>query len=395
MRVLLTNNTLIDRAGTELYIRDLAIELMRRGHQPVCYSTRLGAVAEEIRSATVPVVRSLEHLGEPPDIIHGHHHYDTLTAMLRFPRTPAISYCHGWFPREEAPLRFPRILKYVAVSEVCRERLIVEGGIAPEQIELICNFFDARLFPPRAPLPVAPRRALAFGNAFHERDGLPVLREACRRCGIELEAAGKLARGSPEERPGALLARQDIVFARGRAAIEAMAVGSAVVLAEPGRLGPMVTSPDFGALRRKNFALRALTRPLEVDAVVEELRQYDPRDAAAVSQLTRQECELQPAVDRILALYECVVAQARRYPLGPSAEGDWAAARYMGETGAENRAELEHWRSRCLAAERELADLRGSATWRLAQGVLRNPLVQLLFGRLIRTVAEGAKSAGK
>src|SRR5689334_10844702 len=142
MRVLLTNNTLGVRAGTESYLRDLAIELMRRGHHPVAYSTRLGQVAEELRAATVPVIGSLETLGEAPDIIHGHHHYETLTALMWFPETPAIYYCHGWLPWEEAPLVHPRIIRYVAVDELCRERLITEGGIDPGRIEVILNFVD-------------------------------------------------------------------------------------------------------------------------------------------------------------------------------------------------------------------------------------------------------------
>ncbi len=181
MRVLLTNNALDVRAGTELYIRDVAVELMRRGHHPVAYSTRLGHVAAELREASVPVISRLDSMGEPPEIIHGHHHYETVTAMLRFPQTPAIYYCHGWAPWEEAPLCSPQIFRYVAVSDVCRERLISEGGVAPGQIELLLNFFDERRFLPRAPLPDQPRLACAFGNTFTERDGLPILREACAR----------------------------------------------------------------------------------------------------------------------------------------------------------------------------------------------------------------------
>src|SRR5258708_8781473 len=114
MRVLLTNNTLANRAGTELYIRVVAIELMRRGHHPVAYSTELGEVAEELRAATVPVIRTLESLGEPPDIIHGHHHYDALAAMMWFPGTPAIYFCHGWPPFQQAPPPPPRIPPYLA-----------------------------------------------------------------------------------------------------------------------------------------------------------------------------------------------------------------------------------------------------------------------------------------
>lgn len=42
MRVLITNNTLAGRAGSELYVRDLALALLRRGHTPLAYSTNLG-----------------------------------------------------------------------------------------------------------------------------------------------------------------------------------------------------------------------------------------------------------------------------------------------------------------------------------------------------------------
>jgi len=87
-----------------------------------------------------------------------------------FPSAPAIYFCHGWQPWEEAPLRFPRILRYVAVDELCLERLIAEGGIPPERIELILNFFDKNLFPPREPLPPVPRRALAFGTWLEPGD---------------------------------------------------------------------------------------------------------------------------------------------------------------------------------------------------------------------------------
>ena len=451
MRVLLTNNTLAQRGGSELYVRDVAIELMRRGHQPVAYSTLLGEVAEELRQATVPVIRTLESMGEPPDIIHGQHHYETLTAMLWFPGVPAIHYCHGWLPWEEAPLRYPGIRRYVAVDEVCRERLIAEGGIAPEQIEVILNFFDQSRFPRRAALPRAPARALVFSNEFSERADLPVLREACSRCGIELDVMG-IAAGKPEQQPGPLLAKYDVVFAKARAAIEAMAVGAAVVLCKPGRLGPMVTTGDFESLRRLNFGIRTLSRPLDADSLEAELRRYDAGEAAAVTELARERCEMQPAVDRIVRLYEAVIAEARPRRAATPAEWSRAVAGYLEESAgqykqsalAEDRLrwavqcqaaeraleqrearlrEIEgdraRWMERCAAeslngrharnrelelegllaareadlrrAEREAAALRSSACWRLTQGVLQSWPAQRLFGRFIRSIAESSQ----
>lgn len=362
MRVLLTNNTLGARAGSELYLRDVAVELMRRGHRPVAYSTSLGAVADELQAATVPVIRSLDCLGEVPDIIHGQHHYETLSAMLRYPETPAIYYCHGWAPWQEEPLRFPRILRYVAVDEVCRERLIVEGGIPSAKIELLLNFFDARLFPLRTVLPPQPRLALAFSNTFGEDSDLPVLREACAQCGIELHATGLSVRHS-EGQTGPLLQKYDLVFARARSAIEAMAVGAAVILCSPGRLGAMVTSENFSKLRPLNFGIRALDRPLDLELLVSEIRRYDLRDAEHVSTLVRSECELGPAIDRLIALYEEVLEEARQSPARVSADADHAAARYLEQHAARYKgfvfeAEREQWKQRCLSAEAGCEELR-------------------------------------
>ena len=91
LRILLTNNTLASRAGSEMYIRDLAIALMKLGHFPLAYSPVLGEVAEELKRATVPVIDDLRSLNEPPDLIHGQHHLETMMAVLRFPRTPACA----------------------------------------------------------------------------------------------------------------------------------------------------------------------------------------------------------------------------------------------------------------------------------------------------------------
>lgn len=56
LRVLITNLTLAHRTGTELYVRDLALGLQRRGHQPFAFSPELGSVSDELRQQSIPVV---------------------------------------------------------------------------------------------------------------------------------------------------------------------------------------------------------------------------------------------------------------------------------------------------------------------------------------------------
>ena len=62
MRILITNNTLARRAGSELYVRDLALGLIKRGHTVFAYSTNLGDVARELQSAGIEVVNNLDQL---------------------------------------------------------------------------------------------------------------------------------------------------------------------------------------------------------------------------------------------------------------------------------------------------------------------------------------------
>jgi glycosyltransferase involved in cell wall biosynthesis len=390
MRVLLTNNTLASRAGTELYIRDVSIELLRRGHQPVVYSTRLGEIADEIRNATVPVISRLEALGAPPDIIHAHHNYEAVAALMQFPETPAVSFCHGWIPWEETPLRFPQVRRYVAVSEVIRERLIAEGGISPRQVEFVGNFFDSALFPPRSALPPSARLALSFGNAMGEQTCLPILRKACRRCGLQFEAIG-LGVGRAESQPANVLARCDIVFARGRAAIEAMAVGAAVILCDVGRLGPMVTSRNFWEMRSLNFANRALSQRLTEEGLAQVIRQYDAGDAARVSEMTRQECELRLGVDRIVAIYEKAIEDARQQPPVSAAECSRALVRYL-EESASHYKELD---AELHGLRQDIAAIRTSTTWKLGQRVVQTGILRRLFGGLLQRIASDSSSRAR
>src|SRR5688572_33299164 len=112
LTVLLTNITLASRTGTEVAIRDFTRALLARGHTPVVYSPRLGEIATEIRKTTVPVVDDLGRLARPPDVIHGHHHPQTMAALLRFPGVPAVLFCHDSRARHDAPPPHPRPRRY-------------------------------------------------------------------------------------------------------------------------------------------------------------------------------------------------------------------------------------------------------------------------------------------
>ena len=301
---------------------DLACRLARLGHFPMIWTPRLRRfVGAPVLAAGIPLVSSLGDLPFVPDIIHGHHYLETIEALQRFPGVSAIHVCHSGYWWHDAPPRHPRIRRYVAVDEFCRERLSESGWINDSQIQVIRNAVDLNRHTPRPPLPPRPRRALVFSNYAGTGTHSEPVQEACRRLGIETEVIGSGA-GKPCRDPERLLPGFDLVFAKARCALEAMATGCAVIVCDTSGLGTMVTSANVRELRRWNFGFRVLDRPLSPELIMEEIRRYDSRDAAQVSSYIREDAGLDNAVERYLGLYRIVLDEQQ--PV--SEDVDWHPA---------------------------------------------------------------------
>ncbi|HWS55438.1 MAG TPA: glycosyltransferase family 4 protein [Pyrinomonadaceae bacterium] len=376
LTVLITNARLGWRAGTELYVRDVARGLLARGHTPVVYSPRPGRLAEEIRREGVPVVDDLERLSAPPDLIHGHHADETATALLRFPAAPALFVCHDWFSKRDHPPAFPRLLRYVAVDQQCHDKLVFEHGVPEERVRLLYQFVDLERFAPRPPLPARPRRAVVLCNYTKENEHLRAAREACRRAGLSLDVYG-MGVGRPCAEPEKLLREYDLVFAKGRAALEALAVGAAVVVYWWRRLGPPVTAGELERLRRDNFGVRAMGGQLTPEEFGREVGRavaaYDAEDAAEVSRRVRASAGIDRAVDELVSLYEEVIAEHAAAP--------WP------DPEAEARAAAGYLRRVTLGFEAERRDIYDSTPYRLTERVLRAPLLGRAARRLARAAA--------
>ena len=375
LRILLTCRTLARRTGSEAYTKDLAIGLRRRGFEPIVYAPEGGELAHELKMATVAVIDRLDRLAVLPDLIHGNHHPETITALLHYPDLPAINVCHAWNSEEATPVHHPRVLRYVAVDVVCRDRLVQEEGIPPERVRLLQNAVDLERFRPRGPLPGTPQRALVFSNYATEGSHLEVAAEACRRLGIAFEAIGSGV-GRPVAAPERVLGTFDLVFGKARCALEALAVGAAVVLCDATGTGPLVTPANVAALRRENFGIRTILEPLEPEHLVREIRRYDPADAAAASRFVRETAGLEPAIDDLVALYREVVEEFRAAPRDPLADAR-AVAEYLRRFAPSwrdtdlLRTRLAHAEAEAERMRGELAGFRSTMTWKLRNRLLR------------------------
>ena len=329
-----------------LYVRDLALELQRQGHTPVVFSSTRGHVVEEMRAAGIEVSDRPGRLRHTPDVIHGHHYAPTLVALRRWPTVPAIHVCHDHAsPNDKTPIH-PNIRRHFGVSRACARRL-VDDGVPEGDTALMLNFVDTARFSPRATLPERARRALVFSNYAHEDTHLPAIVDACRQAGLELDVTGAGV-GRIATSPERLLGGYEIVFAKAKAAIEAMAVGTAVILCDSGGVGPMVTSAEFDALRPLNFGFEAFRDPLRPGPLLREIARYDPEDAARVRDLLRSRAGLSAAVESLVSTYHEAISEHRR--LRSNARGPERSAlrealflrlywRWMA-VGPERRAEL-------------------------------------------------------
>lgn len=315
-RVLIATHSATSNSGSDLYTRDLALALLRRGWQPVVFATVLGNIAEEMRNATIPVTDDITSIAAAPDVIHGHHHLETLTALARFPGVPALFVCHDGLTWHSTPPRTPRIGAYLAVDRNCRDRMMLEHGIT--DVRVLPNAVDLERFIRRPPLPPRPMRALVFSNAASTDSFASTIKEACTPRGISIDLVGRAA-GNATDHPEKILSQYDLVFAKARCALEAAAIGAAVIVCDADGLAGMMTTHDLDAMRQLNFGKRLLQRPITVSTIDAEIDRYDASDAAKVTDAIRTTAGVDMLAEQFIEIYD----NLRCVPMTP--EGDLRA----------------------------------------------------------------------
>lgn len=299
MRVLVCASFLARRSGSELYVVEVVNGLVARGLGVTVYSPRLGPVADLVDSRAT-VTNRLRAI-RSPDVVLAQGPVATSLVLDRFPTSPVVLVSHDHNERWPSTcLLSPVVVERFGVSRVCVEALL-EQGAAPGSVSLLANFVDTGVFARRPALPAKPGRALVFSNYAQDGGWLEQVREGCAVHGLPLDVRGAGV-GAPLDEPSALLGAYDVVFAKGRAALEAAATGCAVVLCDFAGLGPMVSLAEYEELRAMNFGFEALTAPHTREGVVERLAAYDATDAAAVTERLRVDASLIAYVDDLVTV---------------------------------------------------------------------------------------------
>ncbi|MES2976765.1 MAG: glycosyltransferase [Pseudomonadota bacterium] len=292
LNILITMCFLVHRTGAELFTRDIALWLGRRGHAVTVFGTAFADMADELRKASIACITDLSDMAMRPDVIIGNTHHETVRSLLHFPDVPALSICHDRSADHGRPIQLGQVVQHIAVDENCAERLVHEFGFPRDSVMLVPNGVDLQRFKRRGPLPGKPSRALVFSNYALHGAALEEIRLACEAQGIALDVVGA-GIGNQAAEPAELLGHYDIVFGKARCAVEALATGCAViVLDESQGMGAMITRASVEHDRLWNFGRRLMSPPITRERVAQQLSRYDASDASAVTDWARQHAGL-------------------------------------------------------------------------------------------------------
>ena len=275
-------------------------------------------------------VDDLRALNILPDLIHGQHHLDAMTAMLQFPDVPAIfvagalvagKSCHRCFRPSGATRCGGRPVPRTATTYAMA--LLLSGSTCFTTLSTWTASGCATLCPERL------HRRSSSATRRPTAASVPAIREARQAFGIErIDVAGS-ASGNAIAQPERVLGGYDIVFGKARCALEAMSVGCATVVADLAGLGGMVDTDNMQWMRRLNFGVRTMQAgTISKDGVLSALRAYNPANARQVTEWIRSEVDLSAAVDRLLTTYD------RAMHARPSAEKDQQARTSLADASA-------------------------------------------------------------
>ncbi|HYB71508.1 MAG TPA: response regulator, partial [Candidatus Bathyarchaeia archaeon] len=321
----------------------------------VCFSLRLGAVAERLAAAGVTVTDDLTSAPDDVDVVHAQHRYESLLAFARYPDRPMVLVCHGVLPWQEQPMRTGlNVTRYVAVSEEVRDHLIRQG-VGRHQVDVVRNGVDLERFRSRTPIAARPRRALVLSNYMPEVQRERV-RRVCQRLGIAVSEAGApRALWNVEEE----INRADLVFGLGRSALEAMACQRAVLVYDYNGADGIVTPDRFTLLRERNFSGRTHRRQYSDADLAAEIDAYDPGAVQAIYPMIEREHDVREMARQYADLYEDARTRASRTPGSARA----TEVRQYGALG-ELIEEVTALRAKAETVERALAEIHDSRSWR-------------------------------
>lgn len=385
MRIVIGLHTLAAEGGMVSYVATIADHLQRAGHDVRVFGRTGGPTAEKLEKIGIRTLVGIDSLPAQTDVFFPQDQPSSLDLLEARPEVPQVFFWHSNLFDINLSPQLPDVVRLLVVLGA-REPGRPDALAVKAPVLRLDQPIDTQRFQPEGRIAERPRRAVAIGN-YLDGQRREVLIEACRQAGLELELYGAREAQSATD-PAAVMNGADIVFGKGRVAMEAMACGRATYVYDSFGCDGWVTSSSFRALMDTGMSGNATTMTAEVDRLVSDLANYDPamgeinRDlAAATFNATWHVGALIEATEAALADDLPVPSNDSAFELSRLARLAWRHESEafelrvrMGRVEAEIAAEharYEQARGEAIEAERRLAAVVNSTRWRTLNLLLK------------------------
>lgn len=273
MRIVIASHSLDHAGGIESYSTTVGDHLQRAGHDVVIYSSEDGFTGELARGLGLRVAIGEKSLPDDIDVVLSQDGAAALDLLDFRPRVPQIFCWHSDLFDLHLPPQLEQVTARIVTLWGGARRKAEAIAVSPPIVEL-SHPIDLDRFKPRTPLRANPR-AVALGN-YLTGERMRILERACESAGIELEQWGSHSENGVTDRPEEVLNSADIVFAKAKAAIEAMACGRAVFVFDAFGSDGWITPDRYALLEASCFAGTTGTQPVDEQSIAAALAHYDP-----------------------------------------------------------------------------------------------------------------------
>jgi Glycosyltransferase Family 4 len=401
MRFVLGNRHLLAAGGTEVHIVTVAEHLQRLGHEVLVYAPELGPFADHARRRGLEIRDSLRELPASCDVTFSQDAIVVYDLAERYPDALSVFRICGDVADYQLPPQLTAVVdlivvlsdRYERIARACADRVPVLRLPVPIDVDRLVPLGAVR---------ERPERAVMLGN-YLERDAL--LSDVWGRLGIEVQRIGGHVQAYDV---ATAVADADIVVAKSRAALDAMACGRPVYVFDVFGGDGWVTPELYPALEADNFAGLATGRVIDAATLAGDLSAYRPEMGTVNRDLALQHHN---ARDHVVALLDAIEdhepqkrspAPLRELARLTAMQWSWeltarefrsmhwplrehaAASEHRSAEAAEAARQAARERDDALAAGRQLAAERDEAAARarrleaqLADGALRDEIDRL------------------
>lgn len=148
--------------GSEIYVYELAREMIKKGHKASILSDCGDLIADKAKEIGIELLSKDDLKGKKFDILHLSHHFYSELALKKFPKTPAVMTIHSEvIPEFEYPIDNKNIKYFICIRKTIADQLKEKGY---KNTEIIYNPIDYSRFNKDGLIPNKKRIILFVGR---------------------------------------------------------------------------------------------------------------------------------------------------------------------------------------------------------------------------------------